>query len=88
MLIVIGIVIGAVSISQVFLQINMKILRGQVTLLDSYNNQAASAVHALSLSNLTNTEQLVITAAKQEAIIQHLGIRFSDGTEDDGTMVH
>ena len=87
MLIVIGIVIGAVSISQVFLQINMKILRGQVTLLDSYNNQAASAVHALSL-NLTNTEQLVITAAKQEAIIQHLGIRFSDGTEDDGTMVH
>ena len=28
------------------------------------------------------------TAAKQEAIAQHLGIRFSDGTEDDGTMVH
>ena len=88
MLITIVIVLaGLVTIAQLLMHINIKRLREQVVILEAHKEQASSVLQGLALSNMTTAELAILTAAKQEAILKHLGLKFADKASlDDETI--
>jgi len=62
-------------------------LREQVASLEEHKQQVSSVLQGLAMSNITTTEQAVLTAAKQEAILKHLGLKFANKASlDDETI--
>jgi len=90
MLITIVIVLASlIAIAQVLLHINIKRLRSDLDLVDDHSQHTSDVLQGLALSNLTNTERMIITAAKQEAMLKHLGLKFSEQASlDDDDIVH
>jgi len=39
------------------------------------------------MSNMTTTERVVLTAAKQEAILKHLGLKFANKASKDDDII-
>ena len=80
MLITVVIVLaGLITIAQILMHINIKRLREQVASLETHKQQVSSVLQGLAMSNITTTERAVLTAAKQEAILKHLGLKFEIG---------
>ena len=88
MLITIVIVLASlISIAQVLMHINIKRLREQVASLESHKQQVSSVLQGLAMSNMTTTERVVLTAAKQEAILKHLGLKFANKASIDDDII-
>ena len=61
---------------------NQVLLYTRVRKLEASKDKLASVVQGVALSNLQTTKRMVETAARQEAIVSHLGMRF-ESREDD-----
>ena len=88
MLITIVIVLASlITIAQVLMHINIKRLREQVASLEAHKQQVSSVLQGLAMSNMTTTERVVLTAAKQEAILKHLGLKFANKASIDDDII-
>ena len=57
------------------------LLYARVRKLEAYKDSLASIVQGVALSNLETTKRMVETAARQQAIVSYLGMKFE--TQDD-----
>ena len=57
------------------------LLYAMVRKLEAYKDSLASIVQGVALSNLETTKRMVETAARQQAIVSYLGMKFE--TQDD-----
>ena len=57
------------------------LLYARVRKLEAYKDSLASIVQGVALSNLETTKRMVETAARQQAIVSRLGLRFE--TQED-----
>ena len=88
MLITIVIVLASlITIAQILMHINIKRLREQVVILEAHKQQVSSVLQGLAMSNMTTTERVVLTAAKQEAILKHLGLKFANKASIDDDII-
>ena len=72
---ILGTVIASLMVaSQVLLYV-------RVRKLEAYKDSLASIVQGVALSNLETTKRMVETAARQQAIVSYLGMKFE--TQDD-----
>ena len=81
-------VIATLTISQLIMYASIRKLRKQVVTLDASSQQTTIVQQAIAASNLVTTERAIETAAKQEAIVSHLGLRFATEEDGSGGMVH
>jgi len=81
-------VIATLTISQLIMYASIRKLRKRVVTLDASSQQTAIVLQGLAASNLVTTERAIETAAKQEAIVSHLGLRFATEEDGSGGMVH
>mgnify|MGYP003130408782 FL=1 len=58
------------------------LLYTRVRKLEATKEHLANVLQGVALSNLQTTKRMVETAARQEAIVSHLGMRF-ESREDD-----
>ena len=58
------------------------LLYARVRKLEATKDKLSSVVQGVALSNLQTTKRMVETAARQQAIVSHLGMRF-EPREDD-----
>ena len=58
------------------------LLYARIRKLEATKEHLASIVQGVALSNLETTKRMVETAARQEAIVSRLGLRF-ESREDD-----
>ena len=58
------------------------LLYARVRKLEATKDKLSSVVQGVALSNLETTKRMVETAARQQAIVSHLGMRF-EPREDD-----
>ena len=58
------------------------LLYARVRKLEATKEHLASILHGVALSNLQTTKRMVETAARQQAIVSRLGLRF-ESREDD-----
>ena len=68
-------IVGTVIASQV-------LLYARIRKLEATKEHLASILQGVALSNLETTKRMVETAARQQAIVSHLGMRF-ESREDD-----
>ena len=52
------------------------LLYARVRKLEAYKDSLASIVQGVALSNLETTKRMVETAARQQAIVSYLGMKF------------
>ena len=57
------------------------LLYARVRKLEAYKDSLASIVQGVALSNLQTTKRMVETAARQQAIVSYLGMKFE--TQED-----
>jgi hypothetical protein len=57
------------------------LLYARVRKLEATKDKLGSVVQSVALSNLETTKRMVETAARQQAIVSHLGLRFA--TQED-----
>jgi len=57
------------------------LLYARVRKLEAYKDSLASIVQGVALSNLETTKRMVETAARQQAIVSYLGMKFE--TQED-----
>ena len=58
------------------------LLYTRVRKLEATKEHLASIVQGVALSNLQTTKRMVETAARQQAIVSHLGVKFAPKEED------
>jgi len=56
---------------------NQVLLYVRLRKLEANKDKIASIVQGVALSNLETTKRMVETAARQQAIVSHLGMRFA-----------
>ena len=57
------------------------LLYARIRKLEATKEHLASILQGVALSNLETTQRMVETAARQQAIVSHLGLRFESKEE-------
>ena len=57
------------------------LLYARIRKLEATKDHLASIVQGVALSNLETTKRMVETAARQQAIVSHLGVKFAPKEE-------